>query len=386
MVRKSAIQHHRLQTVDFQYAIFYTRSTVKLTARVKLLATTEQTAVLAETMVSANACCDWISAQAWKAKTFGQFALHKLTYAKARTKFELSAQVVVRCISKVCDAYKLDKKTKRTFWSEGAIAYDDRILSWNIKVQTVSIWTIAGRLRIPFAAGPRQLELLKSRQGESDLILHRGTFYLAATCNVDTPDSVDVSGFLGVDLGIVQIASTSDGKQYSGAAIKGVRCRQRRLRTKLQKKQTRGAKRKLRELSGKESRFAKDVNHVISKQIVEEAKRTKRTIVLEELKGIRARIRARRPQRAILHSWAFAKLGAFLLYKATLAGVPVIFVDPRNTSRECSACGHIDKANRPSQSKFSCLACGFTANADLNAARVIAGRGAVNRPNVARVA
>ncbi len=348
---------------------------MKLTAKVKLSTTAESFPALLDTLHTANACCDWISARAWKAKTFGQFALHKLTYAGARDKFGLSAQVVVRCIGKVCDAYKLDKKVKRTFWPDGALPFDDRILTW--KANAVSIWTVNGRMKIGFEAGPRQAELLKRRQGESDLILYNGVFYLAATCNVDQPEPVDVEGFLGVDLGVAEIAVTSAGKKYSGAAVKAVRHRHRRLRTKLQKKQTCGAKRKLRELSGREARFATHTNHVISKQIVEDARRTKQAIVLEDLKDIRLRIRARRSQRAVLHSWAFSQLGLFLTYKAALAGVPVIFVDPRNSSRECSQCGHTDKANRPSQSVFSCRRCFFSANADLNAARVLSGRGAL---------
>jgi putative transposase len=351
---------------------------VKLTAKVRLSTTVESFAALRRTLHTANACCDWISARAWKTKTFGQFALHKLTYAGAREKFGLSAQVVVRCIGKVCDAYKLDRKAKRTFWADGALPFDDRILTW--KAAAVSIWTVAGRLKIPFKAGPRQAELLKFRQGESDLILHGGVFYLAATCNVDEPEPFDIEGFLGVDLGITEIAVTSDGKKHSGAAVKGVRHRHRRLRTKLQKKQTRAAKRKLKQLSGRESRFATHTNHVISKQIVENARRTKHAIVLEDLKDIRLRIRARRSQRAVLHSWAFSQLGTFLTYKAQLAGVPVIFVDPRNSSRECSQCGHIDKANRPSQSVFSCRQCHFSANADFNAARILSGRGARKPP------
>ena len=353
---------------------------VKLAAKVKLSTDAESFAALRETLHTANACCDWISDRAWKAKTFGQFALHKLTYYKAREKFGLSAQIVARCIGKVCDAYKLDKKVKRTFWIDGAVPFDDRILTWKVNAKSVSIWTIEGRMKIAFEAGPRQAELLKSRQGESDLILHKGVFYLAATCNIDQPEPVDIAGFLGVDLGITEIAVTSDGKKYSGAAVKGVRHRHRRLRNKLQKKQTRGAKRKLKELSGREARFATHTNHVISKQIVEDARRTKQAIVLEYLKDIRQRIRARRPQRAVLHSWAFAQLGIFLTYKAALAGVPVILVDPRNSSRECSQCGHTDKANRPSQSVFSCRQCFFSANADLNAARVLSGRGARKPP------
>jgi putative transposase len=272
---------------------------VRLTAKVKLSATAEASTALRETLHAANACCDWISARAWKTKAFGQFALHKLSDAEARDKFGLSAQVVVRCIGKVCDAYKLDKKVKRTFRADGALPYDDRILTWGAGV--VSIWTTKGRLKIPFDGGPRQSALLKSRQGESDLILHQGVFYLAASCHGDQPEPVDMEGFLGVDLGVAEIAVTSDGTKYSGAAIKGVRHRHRRLRSKLQKKPTGGARRKLKELSGREARLATHTNHVISKQIVEHARRTKPAIVLEELTNIRQRIRARRSQRAVLH-------------------------------------------------------------------------------------
>jgi putative transposase len=203
---------------------------VKLTAKVKLQTSAEQFRALKETLQAANDACNWISEQAWGAKQFAQYGLHKLAYAETRARFSLSAQVVVRCVAKVSDAYKLDKKTQRRFRKHSAIAYDDRILTWHREKTTVSIWSTAGRLKIQFEAGQRQLELLQSQQGESDLILHRGAFYLAATCNVEQPDPESVDDFLGVDLGITNIASDSDGKRYSGSKVKGVRHRHRRLR------------------------------------------------------------------------------------------------------------------------------------------------------------
>ncbi|CNG75677.1 IS605 family transposase OrfB [Mycobacterium tuberculosis] len=163
---------------------------------------------------------------------------------------------------------------------------------------------------------------------------------------------------------------------HSGKHINQVRHRNRRLRTKLQRKGTRSAKRLLRHLSGREARFAADTNHRISKQIVTEAQRTTRGIALEDLGGIRARVRLRKPQRVTLHSWSFAQLGAFIAYKARRAGVPVVFVDPRYTSQGCSACGHIHKRNRPDPATFNCTSCGFAEHADVNAARNIAARGA----------
>lgn len=351
----------------------------------KLLPTPEQATVLKETMKRANEACDYISGVAWDTRTFGKFGLQKLVYVHVKETFSLTAQVVIRCISKVADSYKLDKKTKRSFKPLGAMGYDSRILRYKLSKGVVSIWTIDGRTDVAFTCGKRQWELLQTQQGESDLAFVRGTFYLLATCEVETPTPDDIEGVLGVDLGINNIASTSDGEKMSGAHVKSVRHRNRRLRAKLQKKGTRSAKHKLRSRSGREARFSSNTNHVIAKRIVETAKRTKRAIALEQLKGIRRRVRAKRPQRATLHSWTFAELGEYIQYKAALAGVPVIFVDPRNTSKGCSKCGHIAKANRPSQAVFKCQECGFALHADLNASSNIGRRGEVMLPNVSRI-
>lgn len=355
---------------------------MKLTTKVKLQPEPEQYQALLKTLETANTACNQISNVAWQNNIFSQFKIHKLVYYDIKEQFELTAQVVVRCISKVADAYKLDKKTKRSFKPYGAIAYDARILRWYVDKQEVSIWTVGGRKRIPFVCGPRQLELLQNQRGESDLALIDGEFYLFATCEVETPELQDVEDVLGVDLGIKNIATTSDGEKFAGNHLNNVRRRRRRQRKKIQAVGTKSARRKLKKLSGKEKRFATHTNHVISKQIVEQAQRTKRAIALEELKGIRDRVRARKSQRDDLHSWSFRQLGEFIKYKAEWAGVPVIFVDPRYTSQECSVCGHIDKRNRKTQEHFQCLRCGHVANADIDAARVIASRAAVSLPIV----
>lgn len=349
---------------------------MKLIAQLQLKPTKEQADALRATMQRANEACDFLSALAWEHKTFGQYNLHKLGYNLAKERFGLSAQVVVRCISKVADAYNLDKKTQRTFKPLGAITYDDRILRYKLAKDCVSIWTLEGRTDIPFVCGERQRELLRNRQGESDLCLVRGKWLLLATCNAEEPKPQDVQEALGVDLGVVQIAVDSDGEMHSGKAMNAVRYRARSLRAKLQKKGTRGAKRRLKKLSGKEARFATWVNHNVAKRIVAKAQCTERAIALEDLKGIRARIKARRPQRATLHSWSFHQLGQFIGYKSKLAGVRLVFIDPRNTSRTCPACGHCEKANRVSQSRFHCKECSFSANADYVGAVNIAIRGA----------
>lgn len=293
--------------------------------------------------------------------------------------------MVVRCFAKVGDAYRLDKRRKRWFEPHGSIAYDERILSWNPKERSVSLWRVASdkaRQSISFVAGDRQMKLLETRVGQTDLVYRRGKFYLLATCEVDDPEPFVAEGVIGVDLGVKHIAVDSDGNVRSAKTVNSVRHRHRRLRTNLQRKRTHSARRRLKKLSGKERRFARNTNHVISKELVELAERTKRAIGLEDLRHIRKRVRARRQQRAQLSSWSFGQLRSFIEYKAKRAGVTVLFVDPRNTSRECPECGHISKANRPSQAVFKCVECGYAAHADSTAAVNISRRAAVMLPNV----
>ena len=356
---------------------------MKLTARVLLQPSPEQATSLRETLERVNAACNHISACAWDTQTFKQFSLHRLTYYEVRSRFDLTAQMAVRAISKVADAYKVGRKRQASFRPHGSIAYDDRVLSWRHPASTVSIWTVAGRQTIPFLAGERDRNLLAARRGESDLCLVDGRFYLFAACDVETPEPADVSDYLGVDLGVVNIATDSDGAVYSGGQVNGLRRRHRRTRQRLQRIGSKSTKRLLARRRRKERRFSTNINHTIAKRIVATAERTNRGIALEDLTHIRARVRVRRPQRATLHSWSFSQLRQFVAYKAALVGVPVVAVDPRNTSRTCPRCGLIDKANRPSQDRFLCVACNLAGLPDHFAAINIGRRAVVMQPDAA---
>ena len=183
---------------------------MKLTAQIRLNTTPEQLAALVETMQRANAACDAISAEAFQYKIFAPYKLHERVYRRIREEFGLSSQVVVRCLGKVADAYKLDTETQRTFSPHGAIAYDARILSWNFHPErcaqhTVSIWTLKGRLTIPFTCcGEHHTDLLCAQKGESDLIFRNGKMFLYATCDVPDAVPIETQSALGVDLGIVK--------------------------------------------------------------------------------------------------------------------------------------------------------------------------------------
>lgn len=362
---------------------------MKLIAQVRLYPTDEQRAYLLQTLEQANALCNQLSEYAWQNKLFGQYKLHMAMYHALRSQTNLSAQVIVRVIAKVADAYKLDKQKQCIFREHGAIAYDDRILSWYTDQQTVSIWSVGGRLHIPYQCGERQRAMLKYRKGESDLVYSRkkDACYLLATCDIPDPTEQETEEVLGADLGRTGILTDSDGAIHTSEPIEQNRRRLAGLRQRLQKRGTKSARRHLKRLSGKQRRFQRDVNHCISKRVVLKAKYTKRTIRLEDLKGIRQRTRVRGTEERAKHSnWSFNQLRAFLTYKARMHGVRVELVDPHNTSRRCFECGHIAKENRRSQSEFQCVQCGHTAHADKNAALNSAYWAAVNLPIVSDAA
>ena len=356
---------------------------MKLVAQVQLKPTPQQAQLLRRTMERANQACNHLSQQAWEAKTFGRYVLHKLAYHKTRAGFpDLSSQMVVRCIAKVSDAYRLDGERERAFRSEGAIAYDARILTWKSEGEEVSIWTVGGRQRMSYCCGDRQGALLRHRGGQADLVYREGAFYLHQSCEVETPKVETPEGWLGVDLGIVHLAVTSDGEHFSGGQVEAKRAWHARRRKVLQSVGSRSAKRRLRQLSGRQRRYQRDTNHRISKKLVEVAQRTGRGIAMEDLSGIRERTRVRREQRHQQHNWSFYQLRGFVSYKARLAGVAMQFVDPRYSSQTCSVCGHCDRSNRRTRDEFVCSVCGYAASADENAARVIARRAYVNAPMV----
>ncbi len=355
---------------------------MKLIAQVKLKPTKEQVKLLLQTMRRFNEACDFISEQAWQAQQFRRVDLQKLTYYAVKTQFGLGAQSTIHAVYKVADAYKLDKKVKRTFRPLGSISYDERILAWRLFDNTVNIWTLDGRQRIAFVCGDRPRDMLKALDGQADLLYRNGEFYLHQVGNADDQAGTDPDGFLGVDFGVANIAVDRDGVIHQGKTVKSVRYRHRQLRRKLQAKGTHSTRRRLKKLSGKERRFATWTNHNLSKTIVATAKGTGRGIAIEELGGIRDRVTVRKSQRAALHSWSFFQLRTFIEYKAKLAGVVVAAVDPRNTSRTCPACGHVDKANRKTQSKFLCVSCGFAGLADHIAAGNIARRASVTTPYI----
>ncbi len=372
-------------------------SEVKATVVVKLLPTLEQAVALADTLRTANAAAAWLAEQAHGAVRCSRTDLQREYYAHLKA-MGLSAQPALHVIRKVADAYTTRAanlavgrygtvgRSRRQrvanlpirFRVNAAHPFDDRCLSWQHIARTVSIWTTAGRMKgLRYTGSPDQLKTIQLfRHGETDLVHRDGMWFLHATCDLPEPQTQQPVGWIGVDFGLANIATASNGFRADGRALLRYRSRARQLRAKLQAKGTKAAKRVLKRQRRKESRRATQVNHQISKRIVVEAQRTAHGIGLEELAGIRERVRLRKSQRTTLHSWAFGQLRVFIEYKARRAGVAVVAVDPAHTSQTCRMCGHAERANRPDQARFHCRNCGFNDHADRNASHNIAARAA----------
>lgn len=351
---------------------------------VKLDTSEEQHKALLDTMHRFNEACNYIINIAFEKGTANKMKLQKIVYYDVRERFKLSSQLTIRAIAKVSETYKRDRTIKPEFRPDGAIVYDQRILSWR-KLEAVSILTVSGRQIIPIRIGEYQKVRLDRIRGQADLVLRDGVFYLAVVIEAPEPSKFDAVGTLGADLGIVNLLTDNDGEVFSGEQTDKTREKYAKLRANLQKAGTRSAKRHLKKLSGKETRFHTHTNHCIAKNVVAKAKDTGRMVALEDLGGIRTRTTVRKAQRSRQHSWAFGQLGSFIEYKAALVGVPLVFVTSAYTSQTCPVCNHISKMNRPTRDTFKCVLCGHAGSADHIAAINIANRGEVIRPIVSRM-
>ena len=353
---------------------------MKQTLMIKLATTPEQYKSLLITMERFNEACNYISQIAFDNHTSSQVKLHHFAYRYLRDHYGLSSQLAVRCVGKVVEPYRRDKYTLHIFKPHSAMVYDSRILAFK-GLDKISIMTLHGREIIPVRFGEYQKARINRIIRQSDLILRNSTFYLAVT--VDAPEQTpnDPTGSLGVDLGVIHLAVDSDGDFYSGKEVDKVREKTEILKSTLQSKGTKSARKHLKKISGREARFRRNTNHVISKRLVSKAKDTHRLIALEDLKRM-GDSTVRHSQRRRHKSWAFNQLRQFITYKAKIAGVVVKLVDPRYTSQTCPQCNFISKHNRVSQSSFVCQVCGFASNADLVGATNISHRAFVNKPIV----
>lgn len=325
--------------------------------------------------------------------------VNNLVYNDVRAIYGLSAQVTQNAVRQVAAKYATVKTTKTQlkrpiyFKPNNAVALQggERGRDFGFRASGLSLWTMDGRVKdIAFHGSPMLATFLQSwKLGDARMYISRGSVFLSASFSKEVEQATKPNNaVIGVDRGINYLAVTTDDQHsqfFGGKRTKHIRNRYLKTRASLQQKKatknTRSIRRVLRRLSGKEARFMRDTNHVISRRIINFAKQTGNpTIVIEKLDDIcgNTKKRLRKEQRRDVNSWAFYQLEQFLQYKADDLGFEIIEVDAKYTSQGCSKCGHTEKANRHGH-QFVCKACNYSLHADLNAARNIKLRGILTR-------
>ncbi|RMH30870.1 MAG: transposase [Nitrospirae bacterium] len=370
------------------------------TASIKLDVTAEQATSLAALRSSYARACNLLVPIVREHRIWNRVALHRRAYSMLRTTTPLSSQMCCNAIFSVCKAYKTQKALGRIKkdapvpeirFDCASVHFDKRTYTL-LNGDSVSLATLDGRIRVPMRLGQHQRRILESGQPkEAELVCRKGQWYFNLVVESGDREPVAFGPVMGVDVGENTLAATSTGKVFGGGKLRDKRDRYLALRRRLQSNGSQSAKQKLRQVSGKEARRVKHINHETSKAIVEQAKRLGiARIVMEDLTHIRSRIKAGRRVRARLHRWAFRQLQRFVEYKAKAAGIAVEYVNPAYTSQSCSACGNIGKR---AKHRFECDNCGLRAHSDCNASRnlarigetAVSPRAVVNTPDVGSV-
>lgn len=321
---------------------------------------------------------NYVCTVGWNDNDFNGVSLHHKTYQTIRT--YLPSQLAISARMKATESLKMclnrkrkNKKVRKPSSKFCSIRLD--ACSFNIwfEKNQISILTISGRNKYQINIPEYFQQYISWKRGSADLFIRKNEVFLNITFNkeISEPQINSTPYIIGIDRGIINIAVSSNNKFYKGDKVQRVCNKYNYLRGKLQSYGSKSSKRHLRKLSKKENRFRRDVNHCISKEIVNLLPENS-IIVLEDLKYIRQRTKSwSKELNRKLNSWTFSQLENFLTYKAQAKNILVERVSAYYTSQKCSSCGFTHKDNRLNQPTFKCQKCNFQLNADLNASRVI---------------
>ena len=312
--------------------------------------------------------------------------LHHLTYEQVREATDgLNTNLVQAARNLAGDAAKgvvsrweNGKRASKPEFTAPTVVYNKKALTY--REDGVSLATVNGRVECDFVLPPEgenpQTEYLRGdewelREGTLHYRSESGEYYLHTTVakDEDVSEEAENGTVLGVDVGVENIAATSTGRFWSSGLLNHRREQYESVRAGLQQTGTESAHRTIQQLGEREQRWADDLLHRISKDIVSEAvEHDCSRIAFEDLTDIRERM----PGAKKFHAWAFRRLFDLVSYKADERGIRTVQVDPAYTSQRCSKCGHTARNNRPSQAEFRCGRCGYENHADYNAAKNVA--------------
>lgn len=349
---------------------------ITVTAKIQISATDNDKILLNETMSVYRDACNYVSDYVFRTHDLKQFSLNKALYAALRSKFGLKSQMAQSVFKTVIARYKTILENQDE-WIRPSFKKPQYDLVWNrdysLTQSCFSVNTLKGRVRLPyFAKGmSKYFDHAVYKFGTAKLLNKHGKYYLHIPVTYDVEEShiSDICNIVGIDRGINFVVATYDSRHksgfVSGKAVKQKRAHYSKLRKELQMRQTPSARRRIKAIGSRENRWMQDVNHCVSKALVNN--NPKHTLfVLEDLSGVRnATERVKIKDRYVSVSWSFYDLEQKLFYKAKQNQSSVIKVNPAYTSQCCPACGHIEKANRNKKIHlFSCKNCGYKSNDD----------------------
>jgi len=352
---------------------------VDRTVRILLKPMVEQDDILHETMQQFTESFNAVCRTDWEQHNGNADTLHHLTYRHCKDALpnlvsDLHIQARQKAAEAIQSAIAREKKGLKTGCPQ-SLGCPPRynlhtfILDWETGI--VNLSTSKGRMKIPFNVSQYAQYAIGCPTSNADLIFRKNKFYLHVVVVLPDVEFVANEKAIGVDLGVTRPAVSSDNRFHGSRHMKEVVKRIFRLRRDLQANGSKSAKRHLRCLAGREQRFRRDCDHVISSSIVKDID-VGTNIVLENLTNIRNLVKGYNGEASRrLHSWSFLQLRSFLKYKPEARGCQIVIIDPRKTSHRCSRCGFTYRGNRRSQSEFLCRKCGFHLNADLQASRNI---------------
>ncbi len=347
-----------------------------VTAKIQISVDTDSKVLLDETMSVYSDACNFVSDYVFHTHDLKQFSLNKVLYSTLREKFGLKSQMAQSVFKTVIARYKTILENQKE-WIQPSFKKPQYDLVWNrdysLTQNYFSVNTLNGRVKLPyFAEGmSKYFDHTIYKFGTAKLVNKHGKYFLHIPVSYDIEESniSDICNVVGIDRGINFVVATYDSKHksgfVSGKAIKQKRASYAKLRKELQMRQTPSSRRRLKAIGQRENRWMQDVNHQVSKALVEN--NPKHTLfVLEDLSGVRnATERVRTKDRYVSVSWSFYDLEQKLIYKAKQNQSTVIKVDPRYTSQCCPICGHIEKSNRNKKIHlFTCKNCGYKSNDD----------------------
>ena len=347
-----------------------------ITAKVQIIVTYADKTLLEETMSAYCDACNYVSDYVFKTHNLSQAQLNKVLYYDLREKYSLKAQMAQSVLKTVIARYKtiLEAENK---WIKPSFKKPQYDLVWNRDYSLTggyfSVNTLSGRIKLAYhpEGMDKYFDPTIYKFGTAKLVNKHGKYYLhiPVTYDVEEFDASKVTNVVGIDRGINFVVATYDSKQKSsfvnGRTIKQKRANYSKLRKELQMRRTPSSRRRIKAIGQRENRWMQDVNHCISKALVDN--NPKHTLfVLEDLSGVRnATERVRTKERYVSVSWSFYDLEQKLIYKAKQNQSTVIKVDPRYTSQCCPMCGHIERSNRDKRLHlFCCKNCGYKSNDD----------------------